>query len=376
MKKLLTVILFALLLTGCLQSAPAATSLPASTLAENIFTTPATAEAPGFSDLDETPPKPASKVDPGNVGSSSFGMLKNDLNFSEELGKYIIYQGGELHLRLQFSFDGTVGNEGVGAMILLDGIPQPYKTADNQEYAYIHTFYPPFENGGYILAEVIFVPVCGKSGDRLNLSMFTVLEPDYSVTSTPSIPFRLTSSHMDFTATLIMQADPETGPLPAVTERILSLSISQQDLTSQDTQGWSAEDLQSKYSFLHGFPNPVPGGMVYQMGSEAMLNVHAEIFSPGFVEWSLVVYIDNKPVSVLKSNDIRFSVPAGKKIIIDMDLCMEGTDGEMPLYMALVVRNAHTPQLQLANCWMDVTRPYYLLSAGDFEEWARLAGIA
>ncbi len=372
MRKWIVLLFVAALLTGCArEEVPAASTTPQTTL-ENIFTVPQTTQ-PAPSNIPENTAS-ASKVNPGNLGNSSFGMLKNDLSYSNELGKYILYEGGELHIHLKYSFDGTIGNEGVGAMLLLDGIPQPYKTTDSDEYAYIHTFYPPTENGGIILAEVIFTPITGQAGDTLSLAAFTVMEPDYCVTSSAAIPFRLTHGSMLFEAPVIMEATPSPCPIPAIAERITSLTVSQAELTSSDTRGWSAEDLATKGSFAYGFPQKQRDNNIYQMDGNATLNIHAEVFSPGFVEWSLVVYVDNQPVSVLTENDIRFSVPSGNKIIVDMMLSMAGTDGEMPLYIALVNRNADAPEVQSTSCHTNVTESYFLLEAEDFDAWMALRG--
>ncbi len=368
MRKWIVLLLVASLLTGCArEEVPAASATPQATL-ENIFTNP-----PTTSNFPEATTS-GSRVDPGNLGGSSFGMLKNDLNYSDESGKYILYEGGALHIHFKYSFDGTIANEGVGAMLLLDGIPQPYKTAGSEEYAYIHTFYPPTDKGGIILAEVIFAPITGKAGDTLNLTAFTVMEPDYCVTSSAAIPFRLTHGFMLFEAPVIMEADPPVCPVPAVTERITSLTVSKAGLTSRDTRGWSAEDLASKSSFSYSFSASPSGQNIYQMDSEATLQIHAEVFSPGFLEWSLVVYVDNQPVSVLTEKDIRFSVPNGNKIVVDLALTMAGTDGEMPLYIALVNRNVHAPEVQLTNCRTNVTASYFLLEAEDFDTWMALRG--
>ncbi len=373
MRKWIVLLLVASLLAGCTrEEAPAASTTPQATL-ENIFTNPPTTTQPAPSDFPEATAS-GSRVDPGNLGSSSFGILKNDLNYSDELGKYILYEGGELHIHLKYSFDGTIANEGVGAMLLLDGIPQPYKTADSEEYAYIHTFYPPTERGGIILSEVIFAPITGKAGDTLSLTAFTVMEPDYCVTSSAAIPFRLTHGFMLFEAPVIMEAEPPVCPVPAVTERITSITVSQAELTSSDIRGWSAENLATRESFSYGFPQTQGNQNIYQMGQDATLNIHTEIFSPGFVEWSLVVYVDNQPVSVLTENGIRFCVPNGNKVVIDLALTMAGTDGEMPLYIALVNRNAHAPEVQLTNCHTNVTESYFLLEAEDYDTWMALRG--
>lgn len=372
MKKMIPLLLCILLLAACDHSPGPAASTPPQAPLENIFTNPPTTpqetgpSAPGITTS-------GSRVDPQNIGSSSFGILRNDLSFDAK-GKYVLYEGGQLHIHLKFSFDGTIANEGVGVLVLLDGIPQPYKTADSEEYAYLHTFYPPTENGGEMVPEISFVPITGKAGDTLTLTFQCIYEPDFSPTWSVNTPSRYTNGAQFYETPLVMNADPPECPVPAVTERITSLTVTEEALSSKDTRGWTAEDLATKASFSYGFPTGQRSSYIFQKGEDATLDLHAEVFSPGFIHWRLVVYMDNQPVSVLTENDIGFSVPNGKKIVIDMALSMAGTDGEMPLYMILVNRSAHTPESWNTECHTETTLTHYLLEFEDLDAWMALRG--
>ncbi len=376
MKRSVMILLITLLLTGCaaapVPSAPSILQEPTTApTVGNIFTTPPTTEPPSTNPTASDPTEPTSPVY-DNLGSFSFGFMDNDQNFDEELGRFILYQGGEMHLRFRYTFTGTIGNDGVGPVLLLDGIPQPYKTAESDEYAYVHTFYPPTKLGGLIVAELIFTPVTGKAGDKLNLSVFSLMQPDHSIIEEPTKPFRLTNSELASDAVFVMEATPGQCPLPEVTERVNALTVSTTDLTSTDTRGWSAEELQNDASFEIGFPKKQSFSYsIYNMGPDKQLHFHAEIFSPGFVQWALVVYIDNLPVTLLTENDIRFTVPAGQKVVVDMQLSMEGTDGEMPVYAALIPRNRHAPEVRRTNCDITLSNSYYLLAARDSTELSK-----
>ncbi len=370
MKKLLPILLCVLLLLGC--TTPHTPTTTPETV-ENIFTTPSTV-APGTTVPTGTEATEPTQPPYTNLGSMSFGLLRNDLYHSEEFGKYVVYQGGEMVLHLNFSIGGTIGNDGIGVLLLLDGIPQPYKTADSEEYAYLHTFYPPTDMGGLIVAEIRFVPVTGKAGDLLNLTLQSITQPDYRVTEEPGKPFRLSNGIMYETA-FALEADPGLCPLPEITERISSLSISKADLTSLDTRGWSAAELQSKASFTTGCPKDSYNGNIYGITAEETVHFHAEIFSPGYVAWRLVVYIDNQPVTVLTENDIAFTVPAGQKVLIDMELNVPDFGGEMNLYAILVPRNSCAPEVFDSDCRCAYTsKPYYLLAANSYKEWLELIG--
>ncbi len=302
-----------------------------------------------------------------NLGTLSMGF--DDRSQLNEMGPYLVYEGGEMHIGFHFNIMGSIGNDGVGLMLILDGKPQPYRTAENEEYGYLHTFYPPTKSGGKISIELIFTPVTGVSGDNLVLQAFQLIEPDYDPAG-ENKGFRVTNGSTCTDTQVIFNTDPPVCDRPDITERVVDLSVQQTDLTSSDISGWSAKELQTEYSFKHQIDSSESNNMIFNISRESKLQYHAEIFSPSIVEWSLILYIDNQPVSVLPRNEIHFHTPNGKKAVIDITLDMAGYEEGSPFYAVLVVRNTRDPLVwEGTTCHTEITATRFITCEENLAAW-------
>lgn len=367
----------ALLMTGC--TGPKVPSDPPETV-DNLFVNPTTAPTEANGDptggTDATSP---TEEDVG-LGHLSAGYDENTSAVSDReqtlsyaggevpihQGRYVTYEGEELHVGYSFQIMGSMAKKGIGFMLILDGIPQPYRTADQEEYTYLHTFYPPTEKGGIINIEMIFTPVTGQAGDNLLMNSVYLLDPQYDPTKGAEA-FR--SASFGGNTQLVFTADPPQPEIPAVTERIRQLNIETQDLTSSDIFGWSAEDLQTKYSFEYSVDAGQASDMYFGVTEESGLKFHAEVFSPSMAQWRLILFIDHQPVSVLAENRMDFSVHNGQKAVIDLTLDMSGYRESAPLYAVLVCRNSYDPMMQGLQCGSSVTRSHYLSREADWNVW-------
>ncbi len=361
----LTVILS--LLSGCTGNA-----LPTQPLetVENIFSAPITEHTgPPTSGGEDTTSPDMNITEPPmeNLGTLSMGF--DDRSQLNEMGPYLVYEGGEMHIGFHFNIMGSIGNDGVGLMLILDGKPQPYRTAENEEYGYLHTFYPPTKSGGKISIELIFTPVTGVSGDNLVLQAFQLIEPDYDPAG-ENKGFRVTNGSTCTDTQVIFNTDPPVCDRPDITERVVDLSVQQTDLTSSDISGWSAKELQTEYSFKHQIDSSESNNMIFNISRESKLQYHAEIFSPSIVEWSLILYIDNQPVSVLPRNEIHFHTPNGKKAVIDITLDMAGYEEGSPFYAVLVVRNTRDPLVwEGTTCHTEITATRFITCEENLAAW-------
>lgn len=242
---------------------------------ENAFTiaTPETTE----NDEQSTAPQT------GYSGGISHGFA--DRSLTNEKGLCHLYTGGELHIHYGITTTGNLGDAGIGILLILDGEPQPYKTAEDDEYRYVHTFCPGA--GEKMTVELILTPVTGKEGDTLELTAFHILNPDY-YPDEQVIGMMQTNGSVRSSTQLVFQATPPAVQPMEETERIKSQTITYTDLTSDDIDGWSSEDLNREYSFAFTTDHAADAANIYGVSPGENLLVHTEVFGATAVRWSLM----------------------------------------------------------------------------------------
>ncbi len=343
------------LLSACSSPVHTGTTHPNESMVDNIFTTPTTEETQSIG-IGDTIPQQV-----GYSGDISHGFT--DKTLVNENGLYHNYDGGELHINYGISVTGNLGDAGIGILLILDGQPQPYKTAENDEYAYLHTFYPGEQKK--LTVELIFTPVTGESGDTLELSAFHVLGPDY-YPNDRVIGMMQTNGSVWSSTQLVFQATPPTEEMVSTVERIVTKTMEYVDLTSDDMKGWSSEALQTDYSFSFETNHESSASNIYGISKNQDLTVYVEVFGATSVKWSLIVYVDHQPVSVLSENQLDFSTKNGQKTAIEMTLDMDDFNGESIIYAVLYVRNWRAPTvLNSTNCTTEITDTYYLTDTKD-----------
>ena len=141
-------ILLALLLTACApEKGPRETTqIPT---VENVFTQPSTT-----SEADTQEPEDSQAL--GSVIIGAAGDSQKD-----EKGTFYTYNGGEMVLPFRVEGSGSIVCSGIGILLFVDGLPQPYKT-EGTDYGFLHTFFPP-DNEAYTV-DLVFTPVTGKPG--------------------------------------------------------------------------------------------------------------------------------------------------------------------------------------------------------------------
>lgn len=356
-KNLLSVlVIICLILNGCTSQPSTADTITSQTV-DNPFTQPTNSP-----ETSESPTETEAIEDPSFTGySGNISHGYTDKSLTNENGLYHLYTGGELHINYSISTTGNLGDAGIGILLILDGQPQPYKTAENDEYRYVHTFYP--SAGKKMTVELILTPVTGKEGDTLELTAFHILGPDY-YPNEQVIGMMQTNGSVWSSTQLVFQTTPPIENQIEVTDRIISQTIESTDLTSDDIKGWSSEDLNSEYSFTFATDHDADAANIYGISQEKNLIVHTEVFGATSVEWSLIIYVDHKPVSVLAEHQMNFSTQNGQKTIIETVLAMDDFDGESIIYAVLFARNWRDPAvISGTNCTTKISSTYYLTDA-------------
>ena len=336
-KRLLSLTLCLLLALSGLTACGKSGEPEAESTLDNIFTTPTTEAASQSTEPDSQATDPSSPESPVPFfGGITHGF--SDEPLENEKGRYTIYEGGELHIDYLMDVYGTVAKDGVGLLVILDGQPQPYKTAEEDTYSYLHTFYPTPEK--QLDIEMIMTPVTGQEGDTLELTVFHLLGPDYYSNPNEMAPGMRQTVGSTFGSTqLVFQATPPKAELPDTPERVVAQSVEYPDLTSVGLASWTAEALLTAISYAFATNCNWNSGYIFGVSPEENLTIRSEVFGSTAVEWSYILYVNHQPVSVLPENQVMFHTQNGKKTVIETTLDMSGFDGEGIIYAMFYVRN-------------------------------------
>ena len=335
----------------------------AKTTLDNIFTTPTTEAASQSTEPDSQATDPSSPGLPDvYFGGISHGFSDETLN--NEKGRYNIYEGGEMHIDYFMAVSGNVGRDGVGLLVILDGQPQPYKTAEEDSYSYLHTFYPTA--GKRLDIEMVMTPVTGQEGDTLELTVFHLLDPDY-YPNEKVLGMRQTDGATFSSTQLVFQATPPKAELPDTPERVAAQSVEYPDLTSGELAGGTAAEMQTDSSYAFATNHSLISGNIYGVSPEENLTIRSEVFGSTAVEWSYILYVNHQPVSVLPENQVMFRTQNGKKTVIETTLDMSDFDGEDIIYGVFYVRNWRDRSSLNFTATPDISFTVYLTDAADFQ---------
>lgn len=318
---------------------------------ENIFTQP----KPEETGAPETPTNPPEPDGLGTIRLSPAGEPLQD-----SVGLYRLYEGGEMHLPYVIETTGTIADQGVGILLFLDGRPQPYKTAENDTYQYLHTFYPA--PGEAYTADICFSPVTGQAGDALELYAATILNPDYTLADGDAGFLYTTGSAVSFTR-LKYNATPSSEEPELRNDRITALNVSYIDTEFLEISGWSDRDLMEKME-SHLSVNGVDDTgkcMVYGVSAGEPVKLRYEVWGSPYVQYGLVIFVDNEPVFPADGNLIPVTVKNGQKTVIEAELDMTGFDGESVVYGMLVPRNYRTSEIP-TQVFLDNSSTFFLVS--------------
>lgn len=341
------IFLTTVMLSACSVNPDTTPTTPTEIIEDNIFTSPTESET--------EPQKPFE-----NREGTLIHRFKVEEN--EEYGIYNIYRGGEMHINYIIRATGMLREDDIGLLLLLDGHPQPYKTSEDGELAYLHAFSP--EDGTE--HELIFTPVIGKAGDVLELDAIRILDPDYypraiygGLKQTVGYGLRYTS--------LVFEADPPEAELPEIPERVTEQTVNYVDLTSRDTRGKTSEKLQTEAFFTMTTDHSTESRYIFSVNPESGLTVTSEIFGMTEVNWSYIIYVNHQPVSVLPANQVFFHTENGQKTVIETKLDFSDFDGEAILYVVLCSRNWRDPVLSEVDGTTKTTSTYYLTDVENLD---------
>lgn len=364
-------LLLSAILTACCNT-PTGSTAPtnASPTVGDIFTNPVTPvptavtglpAEPTSSGVDSStettaPPLPPLGGQPLS-GNLSFGPAGDSL--LDRNGPYRIYQGGEMELPYKIQAGGDIANTGIGILLFLDGVPQPYRISDAPEYAYMHTVYP--KDGEEYIVDIRFVPVVGQQGDDLEFYATTLLNPAASIDDDWQLPSHTFGSCTSGTR-LKFEAAPPTQAFPDKVRRLSNTSISYVDTTYEEIGSWSEDDLlesQEAYIYVNGIGKLDDGNIIYQMSADKDIPLRFEVWGSPYVHYGVVFFVENEPVFPENGEPFFIDVRTGQKTVIEATLSMKEFDGESPVYAVLVPRNYRSSEV-MTTCFLDCSTNYFL----------------
>ena len=339
-------ILLALLLTACTPEKGPQETTQTPTV-ENVFTHPSTT-APDSS-TETTGP-----VDLG--GGLSFGFETQE---RDSLGAYLTYTGGELVVPCSIDTSGNIGSKGIGVLLFVDGLPQPYK-AEGKDYAYLHTF--QFDQPESRVIDLSFTPVTGEAGDELEIYGVSVVAPNYSYTEDGPLSFTYTKASPVIGCRLKYRETPPAEVFPKASPRLSQPEIRKEPLSHLEIDTWTEQDLQENYEF-HFYANNAPDGgspRIYQVREDQPVKLRFELFGTPYVHYGVVFFVDNQPVAPQDGAPILVDVENGQKTVVEAQLDMTGFDTESVLYAVLVPQNYFSTPIR-TNAFAVPSSPIFLL---------------
>ena len=344
MKRLCFLLFFLLLSSGC-----SAKTAPETLWVEDIFTQPQ-------SSIESTLP-PIAPIEAGN-----YVRIENHIE-KDELGSYLIYEGGEMHLRLQIRVS-ELDDKDFGIHLYVDGQPQAYHTEASSASSYMHSFRSC--NGKEQQAELIFTPVTGRSGEMLEISFVLIAYPDYFPDEAWDGTTMIDWNSMGLTVRMFYQTDsPCISPLD-VPDRLKALSMVYTDLTSAEAKLFSGGTYQKEVEYTFHVNQKKDFGNLFSVKPGDNLEFEFELKGSHLADFGLVLYLDHLPISVKPEELIFLGTENGQKVTIRAQIDISDFDGKEVLYAVLVPRNLRRDDLG-GSCLVTVLGPWYLFGSDSME---------
>lgn len=331
---------------------------------DDIFTAPVTTAptVPGVTEPVGTTEstKPSQSIDGGMTGIGIVGEYQED-----EIGRYRVYDGGEMYLSIKLTATGASAIEyteqGIGFLLYVDGRAQPYRVGEDGALGYCHVLYPEFDpQTCRYYFDVYFTPVAGKQGEMVEVYITNITKPNWQ-TSDPLTAWRHTFGTTHVGTRVKMNVTPPELERPAVKERIQSVEIAHEDAKYEEIGRWTDEELITKIMhawYIDGKYPKLGNGFMYEWTAKDSVELQFVVWGTPDVCYGLMFYIDNQPISAQQA--ILFDMEPGKKTVITVNIDLSDFDGECVIYAALIARNRLTTPVR-TQASLHLAKTYYLL---------------
>ena len=290
----------------------------------------------------ETVPDPEKNPMEDDQESNIVGSFTGYLAMEGMRGS-VTYEGGVL--TVPFVYEGAgVGigaPNGFGAFLILDGVPQPYYTDEEPEWAYFHRM--PDEPDEQHTVQLHLIPVTGTAGDHLTLTLLKVNDPEYRMSEDGISPFKLVDMAYIVGRNINFTANPPECPKLEGTNQILDIQMTTRDTEYSEIAGWTEEelDLSTKHESHVNVGNriPEPYSQVWGVSADETVTLHISAWGNPGAKQSLVLYVNNEPQMIDPSQAIRFSTEQGKTTEYDITIDNTNMEAETVIYGIRIVEN-------------------------------------
>ena len=302
----------------------------------------------------------------GNFGAS-LGPKKQNLSLP--------YSGGILTVPYLYRGCGVgIGSgHGFGALLMLDGIPQPYYTDAEPEWAYFHNIITDYDLSGTVNLHMI--PVTGTAGETHTLSLLKVNDPGYQITKDGIQPFKHVDGTMLIQRRIDFLADPPDCPIPPIPDRIQNIHMETEETSAMDIALWTEEQL--RYDTGCDLDVSINGSPVYTNGAygvspEDSVVAHVRVWGNPQARQLLLLFVNHEPLIADPQNLIRVQTEPGKTTTVNISLDFSDLQQEAVIYGIRLIENRaqcgldHFPQFECISGTDDILYPCHLLR----EKWS------
>ena len=137
------------------------------------------------------------------LGTLGHKPASTNTNINED-GNFV-YGGGEFTLQYEVVAEGSAKN--VGFLIYVDGLPQPYKTSESDEYEYLKNFTIKEDNVSQTI-EFVFEPITGKAGETVSMNIVSVYNAQFQPDMINTTSFGMYHDALASNQTLYFEKEP------------------------------------------------------------------------------------------------------------------------------------------------------------------------
>lgn len=275
-------------------------------------------------------------VDTATIGHT---LLHRELD-ENNCFKPVIYKGGEMEIPYQVTFSGKVPY--FGFLIYINGIPQPYYIKEEEkELAYIHQL--ELEEGVREFT-FAFVPVTGKEGDTLEITVGSVFYPSFMPDMEKTAAYGYYHNFLPFTFRITYETDAlQAEDIKKEKQFMKKVTISEETTSTEllEERGYDTDQAESTClydMYINGKLIDVSGSYDFKDGED--IHITYKIYGHPNYKCTNIACINHEPVSGDAGCLNEVIIKKGITTVIEMDLDSSELDDFSTFYMISVPENS------------------------------------
>lgn len=350
--------LFLLSLTACGGTEDTA---PNETM-ENLFSQPTTLPTVENLFSQPTTEPTASETEPVVLKESLITHWSLPEYSMDEVAHYVPYEGGEMCLPFAFDYTGDgLAEYGVAIMVVVDGQLQPFRTSEDEILKYVHRVYPPASaTEETVTLDLLFTPMTGQAGAVKDISIVTKQFTDWEW-GDAEYPFHGYSSSI--TTRMKYQDTPLRAERLKSDSRVLFWNCTYQDATMEEFQDWGRNFTSKLTTCLRidgaGYTWNKQSEQwwrnAYTVSADVPMELTIELVDPVGIEYGILIFVDDEPVSTDPEDIIFVDAAAGQKATVKVEIDMYDFDGQSKVYALIVPKNVLSTMGYDTSILLDLT---------------------